>query len=279
MTYKHYTFSFDNPSDELIDILTAYLSEAGFNGFHTEENKLNAFVSEENLKTGEPDNLLSDPVFSTLSIRYDLCSVPEKNWNAEWEKSYDPVQVGEICAIIAPFHSRPRAEHVILIEPKMSFGTGHHETTRQMIRQINNTDLKDKQVLDMGCGTGVLGIFSLLKGAAFITAIDIDKWACENSRENFYRNGFEETHFEVLQGDADHIPERKFNLILANINKNVLLRDLQVYSNFLEESGVLIVSGILVSDRSEIIKAGGAAGLIFVNDSFENKWISLKFRN
>lgn len=279
MAYKQYSFSFANPEEELLDALTAYLSLSGFEGFYSEGNVLNAYIEEENLKAGLPETILSAPAFSDLSISFEVQDLPEKNWNEEWERSYEPVIVDDICAIIAPFHSSPEGvEHIIHIEPKMSFGTGHHETTRLMIRQINQIQLYEKRVLDMGCGTGVLGIFTLMKNASFVSSIDMDPWACENSRENFGRNGWNSDRFEIIQGDASSIPEKTYDIILANINRNVLLEDMEKYCIHLEPKGFLILSGILNTDRRSIVEKASKIGLEFLSVLEEDKWLSLAFR-
>ena len=279
MAYKQYSFSFEYPDEEISDVLTAYLSQAGFEGFYTEGNVLNAYIEEDNLKAGQPETLLSAPAFSDISISFEVQDLPEKNWNEEWERSYEAVIVEDICAIIAPFHTPPEGvKHIIHIEPKMSFGTGHHETTRLMIKQINKLQLQGKRVLDMGCGTGVLGIFALMKNASFITAIDIDEWACENSWENFERNGFSRDHFEVIQGDASRIPRNTYDIILANINRNILLEDMEKYTEHLQPGGLLILSGIFTTDREVIEEKAGNTGLSGFSELEEGKWLSMVFQ-
>ncbi|MFW5819681.1 MAG: 50S ribosomal protein L11 methyltransferase [Bacteroidota bacterium] len=279
MAYKQYSFSFENPDEEILDVLTAYLSHGGFEGFYSEGNVLNAYIEEENLEAGQPEAILSAPAFSDLSISFEVKDLPIKNWNEEWERSYEPVIVDDICAIIAPFHYPPEGiKHIIHIEPKMSFGTGHHETTRLMIKQINKLQIQKKRVLDMGCGTGVLGIFALMKNASFVTAIDIDEWACENSLENFERNGWNRDRFEIIQGNASSIPDKSYDVILANINRNILLEDMEKYYEQLQPGGLLILSGILVADRDIIIDKAGNIGLQLLSELEEDKWLAVAFR-
>jgi ribosomal protein L11 methyltransferase len=278
MSYTQYRFFFENPNEELIDILIAFLSSEGYEGFQLEENHLLACIADQNIKTGFPETIVSDPVFSYLELSFDSEPIPDKNWNEEWESSYEPVIVDDICAIVAPFHKPPSTNDIITIEPKMSFGTGHHETTRLMIRQMHRENLKDAKVLDMGCGTAILSIYALLRGANHITAIDIDTWACENSRENFLRNNFDDSSFKVIPGDSGSIPDEKYDFILANINRNVLLTDMPLYHNYLKEKGVLILSGIFISDLEDIKKAALSNDFSYCDEDRENQWISAKFR-
>lgn len=277
MAYLQYRFLFRSQDEETVEIFIARLAESGFEGFWQGENELITYAEETAIVTGNLQVILGDPVFLTLGIDMQIELLAEKNWNEEWEKSYPPVIIENICTIVAPFHPRPSQGLSLLIEPKMSFGTGHHQSTRLMIRQIHSLDIRDLYVLDMGCGTGVLGIFSLIMGAAFITAIDIDPWACENSRENFQRNNLSPVTFEIIQGDAGSIPVRPYDMILANINRNILLSDLPVYASRLKPGGNLILSGILDSDRDAITQAAESQSFRRVASMAEQKWISLVF--
>jgi ribosomal protein L11 methyltransferase len=275
MESKQYSFRISEVPEETLEVLIAYLSASGFEGFQIEEDVLKA-ITEEEIETGILDEILNIPVFSSLNIAFEINNLPDINWNEDWERSYEPVLVENICAIIAPFHEKPSTEYSILIEPKMSFGTGHHETTRLMLRHIYNLDLNGKNILDMGCGTGVLGIFALMRGASKCTAIDIDEWACKNSVENFVRNGFNKTQFTVIQGDSEAIPSARFPVILANINRNILLSDMSKYSSVLEPGGYLILSGILSTDRDSILESAGRVGLSAESELNENNWLGLR---
>lgn len=278
MQYLQIRFKLVNPNDNILDILSAELFNIGFEGFIQSDNELNAYIQESDFDDQKLKGIISKSVFQNLEILTENSLLPMKNWNEEWEKDYHPVVIDNICEIIAPFHLRSGTPYSILIEPKMSFGTGHHETTRLMIRQIYQSDIKAHDILDMGCGTGVLGIFSLQREAHTLTAIDIDDWACENSRENFLRNGFSPTRFKIIQGDASSIPDFQFDTILANINRNILLMDMKHYYRQLKKGGELIISGLLHTDRELIIKELISFNLSFVSELYENNWISLKFR-
>lgn len=278
MPHIQIRFLIAKPDDEIFDILSAELFIAGFEGFYQSENELLAFIPESDFNMQHLKDILSRSVFQGFEIQTEKSLLPEKNWNELWEKDYKPVIIDDICSVIAPFHEKAETRYSILIEPKMSFGTGHHETTRLMVRHIYQSDLADKDILDMGCGTGVLGIFSLMRGAKNITAIDIDEWACENSEENFLRNGFSSSQFTLLKGDASAIPDVQFETVLANINRNILLEDMKYYFQHLKVNGELIISGILNTDREIILKETNQLNLSFISELYENNWISLKFR-
>lgn len=262
-----------------MEMLTAFLAEAGFEGFSYEENILNAFTGERIDDIGQLENIIENPVFSSLDIQYTIIDLPDKNWNEVWESSYPPIIIDDIVTIVAPFHPFPDTKYRILIEPKMSFGTGHHQTTRLMIRQINSLDVNNLEVLDMGCGTGVLGIYALIRGAASVTAIDMDVWACDNSRENFSRNGFNPDRYEIHTGDAQKIPDKKYSLVIANINRKTLLEDIKYYTFHMTRDAKLILSGILNPDRDAILEEAYRNNLHLISEYREEDWISLLFRN
>lgn len=264
-------------SNEISEILIAELSELGYEGFYEEDKSLHAYIPVKLYDEKATRELLLAGIFKNFKIQYKIEVIPDKNWNELWESGYDPVLIDDICMIRAEFHSPKPVKHTIIIEPKMSFGTGHHETTRLMIRQINNIPVSEKVVLDMGCGTGVLGIFALLKGAGLVSAIDIDEWSCTNSRENFMRN-VPDGKFEIIHGNAGSIPQHKYDIVLANINRNILLEDIPLYCDHLHPNGLLIVSGILDMDKTVILEKGSSSGLSFLEEMDENNWISIKFR-
>jgi ribosomal protein L11 methyltransferase len=278
MPYIQIRFLIPDPDDNVFEILSAELFNVGYEGFIQSDNELSAFIPESDFDTQYLKNILSKSVFQNFEIQTEKFLLPKKNWNAEWEKDYQPIIIDDICSIIAPFHNKAVARYSVIIAPKMSFGTGHHETTRLMIRHIYQSDIMDNDVLDMGCGTGVLGIFSLKRGAKIVTAIDIDEWACENSEENFQKNGFSGQQYELINGDASDIPDKLYGTILANINRNILLADMKDYFQHLISGGELIISGILNTDREVIMRESNKLNLRFVSELYENNWISLKFR-
>jgi ribosomal protein L11 methyltransferase len=255
----HFTLS---PKEPFADILTAQLAELGFDMFTETEDGLKAYIdsalfTDELLKGAEILNA------AELNYSFTTDRILHKNWNEEWEKNFQPVEVGSALLIRAPFHPASNKHALeIVIEPKMSFGTGHHDTTWLMAQQILGIDVKGLDVLDMGCGTGLLSILAAKRGAKHVLAIDIEDWACENARENAERNGI--FNMSVEKGEVNLLAGKAFQLTLANINKNVLLRHLPLYASGLSRSGVLLLSGFFESDTSELLDAAKAQGLFAI---------------
>ena len=278
MEYKQVKISAEPFESELVELMIALLSEIGFEAFYEEENFFTAYIPKNLYDAGLLSEVLKNPAFLSLKINTGISDSPDINWNAKWEQEYEPIVIDDICAILAPHHKPEAVKHIIRIEPKMSFGTGHHETTRLMIRQIYQSDLQNKTVLDLGSGTGVLGIFALKRGASFVTSIDIDEWAFSNCKENFRVNQCHPDSYEIIRGDRNSIPEKSYDIILANINRNILLEDINRYLLKLKINGMLIISGILKKDREVLISKAGSEGVSFMSELCENKWISLIFR-
>ena len=273
--YIEYNFTF-SPKEPISEILIAELGNVGFESFVETENGVTAYIQ----KTDWSAEILAD-VFvlnsDEFSIEYNQNEVPQTNWNAAWEKNFEPIQVDDLVSIRAPFHENPNLKYDIVIEPKMSFGTGHHETTHMMVQHLLQLDLENKKVLDMGCGTGILAIFAEMKGAKPLDAIDIDNWCYENSVENVTRNNCE--NISVYEGDATLLVDKKYDVIIANINRNILLMDMKVYTNCLQEGGILLLSGFYEQDipviDAEVIKYG----LKLEKFIQRNNWVALKYNN
>ena len=273
--YIEYNFTF-LPKEPISEILIAELGNVGFESFVETENGVTGYIQ----KTDWNAEILAD-VFvlnsDEFSIEYNQNEVPQTNWNAEWEKNFEPIQVDDLVSIRAPFHENPNLKYDIVIEPKMSFGTGHHETTHMMVQHLLQLDLENKKVLDMGCGTGILAIFAEMKGAKPLDAIDIDNWCYENSVENVTRNNCE--NISVYEGDAALLVDKKYDVIIANINRNILLMDMKVYTNCLQEGGILLLSGFYEQDipviDAEVIKYG----LKLEKFIQRNNWVALKYNN
>jgi len=273
--YIEYNFTF-SPKEPISEILIAELGNVGFESFVETENGVTAYIQ----KTDWNAEILAD-IFvlnsDEFSIEYNLNEVPQTNWNAEWEKNFEPIQVDDLVSIRAPFHENPNLKYDIVIEPKMSFGTGHHETTHMMVQHLLQLDLENKKVLDMGCGTGILAIFAEMKGAKPLDAIDIDNWCYENSVENVTRNNCD--NISVYEGDATLLVDKKYDVIIANINRNILLMDMKVYTNCLQEGGILLLSGFYKQDipviDAEVIKYG----LKLEKFIQRNNWVALKYNN
>lgn len=272
MKQTEFVFTLKDIDEDGVEILTAFLAVEGFSGFQRVENELFAYISGE-VNAGIPDKILRMPVFADSGINYRSREIAKVNWNEKWEKSYKPILIDTICSIVAPFHPEQNTRYSIQIEPKMSFGTGHHQTTRLMIRQLYEMDVKGKRILDMGSGTGVLGIFSLMRGATYVDAIDIDDWATENSRENFEKNALPPESYGILTGDADNIGEKKYDVILANINRNILLQDMKKYTLALNTEGKIVFSGFLKADQKTIHEAAIGIGLQYLSSRSEDEWI------
>ena len=273
--YIEYNFTF-SPKEPISEILIAELGNVGFESFVETEIGVTAYIQ----KTDWNAEILAD-VFvlnsDEFSIEYNLNEVPQTNWNAEWEKNFEPIQVDDLVSIRAPFHENPNLKYDIVIEPKMSFGTGHHETTHMMVQHLLQLDLENKKVLDMGCGTGILAIFAEMKGAKPLDAIDIDNWCYENSVENVTRNNCE--NISVYEGDATLLVDKKYDVIIANINRNILLMDMKVYTNCLQEGGILLLSGFYEQDIPVIDAEVSKYGLKLEKFIQRNNWVALKYNN
>lgn len=256
------------------DLLIAELGEAGFESFLETETGVLAYIQKKDWDENLLDNidLLKHPKYSISFTRNEIEQV---NWNAEWEKNFEPILVDDICSVRAPFHLKPEVEFDIVIEPKMSFGTGHHETTHMMIQHILKNEWTGKKVLDMGCGTAVLAILAEMKGAQPIDAIDIDNWCYLNSLENVERNNCK--HITVYEGDASLLQGKFYEIIIANINRNILLKDMAVYVDCLPENGELYLSGFYTEDLDAIEKECNKHSLEFVENLERNNWVAAKF--
>ena len=253
------------------EILMAELIEIGFDSFTEEHDGILAYIqkdlfNEEDLK--EVSTLNNNEVTTS----YTFQEMPNINWNEEWEKNFSPINVEDKVWIRAEFHENQNLPHEIIIQPKMSFGTGHHATTYLMIQQMLDMDFQNKTVLDMGCGTSVLSIFAKQKGAGKTVAIDIDEWSVENSRENAERNGVE---LEISQGTAENLGGENFDIILANINRNILISDIPTYVSVLNKGGQLLLSGLCFFDVDDILEVCNAQNLTLQKKLQREEWVSL----
>jgi len=271
--YIEYNFKVE-PVQPASDILIAELGEVEFESFVETEEGVQAYIKKEDWHPNILDGLLifSNPLFT---IVYDYSEIEQENWNATWESNFNPIQVGRRCVIRAPFHDKPKVDYDIVIEPKMSFGTGHHETTHMMLQHILDHDFTGKSVLDMGSGTGVLAILAAMKGAGDIDAIDIDNWCYLNAKENVERNNC--SHINVYEGTADLLVNQKYDIIIANINRNILLEDIPSYVKCLKKGGILFLSGFYVVDILQISERCEAVGLKFEKNLEKNNWVAVKY--
>lgn len=262
------------PKDPGAEILLAELGELPFESFEETENGLSAYIQKEFWN----EDILED-VFILKSdefkVQYTHEEIEQVNWNEEWEKNFEPIAVNDECYVRASFHEKKDVKYDIVIEPKMSFGTGHHETTFMMIQHLLETDVTGMKTLDMGCGTAILAILAEMKGAKPIDAIDIDNWCYLNSIENAERNNC--SHISVYEGDAALLQGKSYDLIIANINRNILLQDMKHYADCLNKGGLLLLSGFYEEDIPHIDESCSANGLEFLKKHQKNNWVSLKY--
>lgn len=272
-SYIGYHFTVE-PKELGTEILIAQLGETAFESFIETEDGFSAYIQKE-LWTAdvlEDVYVMQSPEF-TISYNYE--EIEQVNWNEEWEKNFEPIDVDGMCHVRAPFHPKTDAEFDIVIEPKMSFGTGHHETTHMMIQHLLAMDVNNMKTLDMGCGTAILAILAEMKGAQPIDAIDIDNWCYLNSIENAERNNC--SQITVYEGEADLLRGKQYDLIIANINRNILLNDMQQYVDCLNDNGILLLSGFYTEDIPFIDASCVEKGLTFVTQLERNNWVSLKY--
>ena len=258
------------------EILVAELGELPFESFIESDFGVVAYIQKqfwiENIL--EDLHILNSPEFV---VSYTIQEIEQVNWNEEWEKNFEAIEVDGICHVRAPFHPKTDAEYDIVIEPKMSFGTGHHETTHMMIQHLLETDVAGKKTLDMGCGTAILAILAEMKGAQPIDAIDIDNWCYLNSIENVARNNC--SQITVYEGEAALLKNKQYDVIIANINRNILLNDMQSYVDCLNKNGILLLSGFYNEDIPFIDASCTEKGLTYVKKFERNNWVSLKYVN
>jgi len=272
-TYIGYHFTI-TPTQPASDILIAELGELGFESFVETETGLSAYIQK-----SDWNPLILSQVASLNSGKYNIVYDKEEiapvNWNNEWEKNFEPIEIDETVSIRAPFHEVGTLKHNLIIEPKMSFGTGHHETTHLMVQHLLALDLKDKKVLDMGCGTAVLAILAEKLGAKPIDAIDIDAWSYENSIENIERNDCK--NISVFEGDASLLIDQVYDVIIANINRNILLSDMNTYNKVLKNNGIILLSGFYTEDIPFIHAATSPYGWTKELSLERNNWVGLRY--
>lgn len=264
------------PVSESADMAMAVLAEEGFESFSDIENGFLAYIPEKDFSDEVQDKIRNGLLSEYVSL-FSWKVIPAQNWNAIWESEYEPVNIDNRCLVLAPFHTDTTpVPYKIIIEPKMSFGTAHHETTRLMIRYLLDMDISGKRVLDMGCGTAVLAILAAMRGAATIDAIDNDEWAYNNSLENVEQNV--PGKISVFMGDAAMLKGKTFDLIIANINRNILTADMQHYSECLPNRGLLLMSGFYVDDIPVIDESAGKNGLSLLSTRNEGKWAAVCYQ-
>ena len=277
MDYYKITINITPFEEWLRDVLVAKLGEIEFDSFLETETGTEAFIPVDSFNEANMEFILNSFQDDfTFTTEREL--IESQNWNEIWEKNYfQPLVINNECVIRAPFHTEyPKAKYEIIIEPNMAFGTGNHETTAMMVETILQNEMKDKLVLDMGCGTGILGILVSMKGAKKVTAIDIDEWSFKGAGENAVLNNI--GNMTVKQGDASLLGNEKFDIILANIHKNVLINDMQDYTNVLLPKGLLVMSGFYTEDIPDIKVKAENLGLKYDGFKSKNNWAATTFR-
>lgn len=275
MDYLELTISI-SPRNPWSEILTAELANLGFESFMDTEDGLQAYAASKNV---DMEYVISNSLLSTdnseIQLHFEQKIIPHQNWNAQWESDFHPVEVENYLTIVAPFHDKANKKGMIVeIQPQMSFGTGHHQTTWLMSKALFQLEKMPSTVLDMGTGTGVLAVIAENLGATSILAIDIEDWSVENAKENVTRNGCK--HIESVCGDVDLIEGKQFGLIIANINKNVLKSHIESYSNALEKNGILLLSGFFDSDVEELVTFASNFSLSLCEVYSKETWAALK---
>lgn len=254
-------------AEEEAEIIIAEISDLGFESFQQEADILMSYISETEYQLHY--NELKEYIATHNGV--ELEKMPDTNWNAVWESNFEPIHVDSRCTVRAPFHNADGAKYDIVIMPKMSFGTGHHATTHLMIEALLDNDVEGQKGLDMGCGTGILAILAIKRGATHMDAIDIDEWAAENTRENCQTAGIEE-QIAVYQGNKSLLDGKHYNFILANINRNILLSDMECYASTLEDGGLLFLSGFLEPDVTSIVEKAESLGLMHIETRSKDGW-------
>jgi ribosomal protein L11 methyltransferase len=273
LKYTVVTLRFAEDNTELAEILVAELSLFGFDSFEENAGEVKAYI---------PTNLwpvegIAEVMELTQKYNVSFCGaeeLPDKDWNEVWESQFEPVVIANRCLLYASFHTNlPKYEYEIKIDPKMAFGTGHHDTTAQIMELMLEQDFSGLNVLDMGCGTGILSILAEMRGATNILAIDNDEWACRNAQDNIALNHCQK--IEVKLGDANSITDQQFDVILANINRNIILADIALYVKSLKKNGKLFLSGFYVEDIPMIHQSAETLGLERIDVRDRKKWAAL----
>lgn len=278
MKYLEFTFRTVPCTEVVNDVLSAVLGEVGFESFVEQPDGIAAYIQQSLFDEAALREALADFPLPDTQVDYTYTEAEDKDWNEEWEKNFfQPILIGDRCVIHSTFHKDvPRTEYDIVINPQMAFGTGHHETTSLIIGELLDNDLRGKALLDMGCGTSILAILARMRGADPCTAIDIDEWCVRNSLENIALNGVD--GISVFQGDASSLADKgPFDVVIANINRNILLNDMKHYVSRMNPGAELYMSGFYVDDIPVIREEAERNGLRFVHHREKNRWVAVKF--
>jgi len=275
MRYYEVLCEYAAGSGDFAEMLIAELAELGFESFTEGNGEVMAYITEDSFSPS-----LLDEVFVAKDQRHGASFswklIEEENWNKEWESNFQPVVVGNQCIVRAPFHDKEGSfDYDIIVEPKMSFGTGHHETTQLMLEELLATDCEGKTVVDCGCGTGVLAIMAFKRGASKTKGFDVEPWACENTEENFERNGITDGIVECK--GVESISGEVYDIVLANINRNILVGSMPQFAQSMHAGSTLLLSGFYRSDIDIITQAATSNGLSFISSREKNNWVACRF--
>ena len=279
MKYFEVTFTAQPCNETITDVLSGLTADIGFESFVECENGMKAYIQQSQFDEAALQQVVEDFPIPDASISYSITEPEDKNWNEEWEKNFfQPIVIDNRCVIHSTFHKDvPQAEYDIVINPQMAFGTGHHETTSLILGELLDADLKGKSVLDMGCGTSILAILAAMRGAYPLTAIDIDDWCVNNSKDNIALNHVE--GIKVMLGDASLLKGMQpFDIIIANINRNILLADMKHYAACMHKDSEINMSGFYVQDIPCIREEGERLGMEFIHHKEKNNWAAVKLR-
>ena len=279
MKYFEVTFTAQPCNETITDVLSGLTADIGFESFVECENGMKAYIQQSQFDEAALQQVVEDFPIPGANISYSITEPEDKNWNEEWEKNFfQPIVIDNRCVIHSTFHKDyPKAEYDIVINPQMAFGTGHHETTSLIIGELLDSDLQGKSLLDMGCGTSILAILARMRGASPCTAIDIDEWCVRNSLENIELNGVD--NIAVSQGDASSLESKgPFDMVIANINRNILLADMKHYIARMNPGAELLMSGFYIDDIPVIREEAERNGLHFVHHREKNRWAAVKFQ-
>lgn len=278
MKYLEFTFHTQPCTETANDVLCAVLGEVGFESFVEQPDGLAAYIQKDLYDEDNVRQAVADFPLPDTTVTYSYVEAEDKDWNEEWEKNFfQPIVIGDRCVVHSTFHHDvPQVPYDIVINPQMAFGTGHHETTSLIIGELLDSDLQGKSVLDMGCGTSILAILARMRGAAHCTAVDIDDWCVRNSLENITLNHLDS--IDVYQGDASSLADKgPFDVVIANINRNILLADMKHYTARMNPDATLLMSGFYTDDIAAIRSEAESLGLTFVEYREKNRWAAVKF--
>lgn len=276
MSKKYITVIISCPADSS-EVLIAALSDEGYDSFWENDEGFEAYIEEEKFEEEVLQSMINQ-YKGDAEVSYTLQKLEEKNWNVEWETHFEPIIVEDTCLVRADFHRIEKSyPYEIVINPKMSFGTGHHATTYLMLQWQLEIDQQDKRVMDAGCGTGILSVMAAKRGGTSVLAFDNNEWSIDNSRENFELNQCPDIRF-FLGTVSDVQNEKPFDLILANINRNVLLEEMSLYAEHIKKGGQLLLSGFYEHDAALIREEAGRQNLIFEGKKERNDWVAMLFR-